>query len=242
MLKLRRQWAVGASMILACASLAIGQPRPTPGRERPFTEEEPFGPGYNRRPNRPRTPTPGQPEHYSFSGEYQEMVTLLKFTKHQQKALYGIVQAKDKAIAKFDKRNEKKLTRFREKLAKAKNDIARKAIQRQIDLVTANRQRLIDSYKRRGMNLFTPKQKAAWASHKLRQLMAAEFASAGLSSEQSAKVQAICDRAGKTAKTADVQSDKILLSTVKRTILTGVLNAEQRRRYAEAQRQKARTG
>jgi len=238
---LTRRWLrAGVTCLMAlCVSVAVGQSR----RDRPITEGDVFDdPGRDPRRTPRRTPTPRQPETYSFSGEYQEMVTLLEFTKPQQKALYGIVQAQDKALARFDKQNEKKLSKLGEKLDQAKNDIARKAIQRQIDLVATNRQRLLDSYRRRAMNLFSPKQKATWASHKLKQIMTEEFSSAGLTGEQNTKVKAICDQAGSTAKTADVQSDQTLLGTVKRTILTSVLDAEQRRRYAEALRQKASTG
>lgn len=216
----RRNVAIGvwlALMVLAAPALAAGS-------------------GASSRSKSTRKAPPKQDKVAQLSGEYAAMAEELGCNEAQKKRMAGAVQAKEKALADWEKQYGKKLAEL-----KQKDDASGQAAAR-VEALEAARARVEAQGHARVLATLTAPQRQTWESKKLRDEVAAHFKSVRFTDPQLAIIDQMCkEAAAKLAASATADARETTVAQLIATIEQKVLTAEQKGKSAKSTTGKSRT-
>jgi len=158
-----------------------------------------------------------------LKGYYAIMVSTLNLSEEQQAKLKAVLEAREAALKEWDAGEKgQKLA----ELAKKTDDAEARKEARPL---REERQKLELSFKPKVMEILTPEQKVKWEGQLLYTQMMARFKKVEPTEEQTGKIRALCDEAGKAAgEAADEQTAKKVRDDLAEKITSDVLTAEQR--------------
>lgn len=173
----------------------------------------------------------------ALRGEYAIMASECKLSDEQKAQLEVAVKAKADATGAWDKANATKLEDLRKQQADArekKDADALKRIAGEMKALTDERAKIETEQQAAIVGVLTADQRTAWEGFKIYRQAMARFKRAELTDEQTAKVRALCDQAGKDL--AAVQGDAAAVrkgqadiqKKLAASIEADVLTAEQR--------------
>jgi hypothetical protein len=174
----------------------------------------------------------------SFTDDMERLNGVVGLNEKQTAAISRLRQDRDKALANWDKQNEKQLQRAREALDKLegeKNERARKDIEARVARINKSRENLFQQYEKRMFALLDPAQRGKWNGPLMQSAVIGEFESLSLNEKQLEDVKGICATGGSrlAAPFASAEQQRVIES-LKAQIVARVLTKEQRTAYMKA--------
>lgn len=184
----------------------------------------------------------------ALKGEYAMMVRELKLTEAEQAKLKEKVDAKDAALATWDKANADKVKAAQDAAKKAKESTDKEAMKKtseELKAITAERTKIQSDGMAAIYGAMTAEQRQTWEGFTLFRSMSARFRKADLTTEQDAKIRPLCDQAAKEIlavkgdeKTAQKTKSEIQ-AKLRKQIEDTILTADQKAAMTRAAAPKA---
>ena len=131
----------------------------------------------------------------SFTDDLDKVAAVCTLTKPQQVRIVALIVDRDKALERWDERNDPKLDAAYDKLAELILSIdteARAETRAYLDTLYASRRRVADGYEKILFSILTSLQKKTWNVTALQTWAFKTFAPCNLTDEQFLKVQLAC--------------------------------------------------
>jgi hypothetical protein len=174
----------------------------------------------------------------SFTDDLDKVHEICTLTKPQRTRLEALIVDRDKALTRWDERNDPKIEAANDKLADLILSIdaeARAKVHAHLEALYASRRRVADGYEKILFSILTSLQKKAWNVTALQTWAFKKFAPCDLTDEQFLKVQLACRK----------EVELLLMPVAPRThpnvyeslftaIHDGILTVDQRHAYEAA--------
>jgi len=131
----------------------------------------------------------------SFTDDLDKVARICTLTKPKRVRLEALIVNRDKALARWDERNDPKIDAANDKLAELTLSIdkeARAEARAYLDALYAARRRVADGYEKILFSVLTSLQKKAWNITALQTWAMKQFAPCNLTDEQFLKIQLAC--------------------------------------------------
>ncbi len=177
-------------------------------------------------------------------GDFAKMAKVGRLDKDQQTQLLKIQKERELELEKWDQKWNPKIDKAQDLINKTDNKHKRAKLERQLENLKKNRERIEERENLKAFRVFNQKQIVAWNSEQLASEVENEFADLELDDTQLGKMKVLCRKiAAKVKGKRDISSQKHLSRlAVKESI--SLLSKDQKREYlrhkAEQKRNEAR--
>jgi len=169
-----------------------------------------------------------------LTGKFGEMATAVKLNEKQAKEMLAFQTAMNKALAKWDQTNEKRIASAEAKIAKTKNAKIKARLDANLKRLKAGRGRLEAGYNNKALSVLTPLQRGEYFGPKLWSAILREFDAVNFDEAQEAKALKICKDLSRTA-TSDPTTNRSLKARARKNVTLSVLTKEQKKKLRAAQ-------
>ena len=177
----------------------------------------------------------------AFGDDLDKLDSLVGLKDDQKQKLQELKDKRDKALAKLDESNARKVAKIETVLEKTQGrrdqdaTNLRKQAEKLLKSIEANRSRIADGLNRRMFALLTPEQRAKWNLPILTDELTKEFSLMFLEGKQEEKLQALCKVQAKRLKIPlDPEKHAKALDGVKMQVCRSILTRKQRAEYLKS--------